>query len=211
MCVFCGRCIAGNRPVTFVSTVEADRWHEEAGQLVLCILADKNEVVWNYGRWGKKNSFFNLTPAGKDNTILSAQKCCGLMSCHLWYLLLYHIGFVVSWTGIIHTFPNHIHRERKTMWRPDIFKAVLPNILVLWDLTQCHWLSGAWRSAVTQWYRHRRSTCHTRCSNSLWTDLHWRCRQYRPSKRRKPVTWQHSIVPRTWMLQRKPTHKIRFA
>jgi len=155
---------------------------------------------------GYKNSYFNVTPAGKDNTILRAQKCCGLMSPNLCYLLLHHIGFVLSWTSITNTIPNHIHKERKTMWRPDILITAFPNIRVIRDLTRCHWLGGSWRSAGTLWYCHQVSSCQTRYSN--W---HWRWRQYRPSKHLKLVTWQHSvIVPRTWMLERKPSNKIRF-
>ena len=113
-----------------------------------------------------KNSYFNQTPAGKDNTILSTQKCGGLMSPNLWYLLLHHTGFVLSWTIIINTIPNHICKERKTTWRPDILIAVLPNIRVIRDLTECHWLRGSWRSAGTLWYRHQGSSCQTRYSNS---------------------------------------------
>jgi len=37
MWVFCGSCVAGNRPGTFVPTAEADRCHGEAEQLQCCV------------------------------------------------------------------------------------------------------------------------------------------------------------------------------
>jgi hypothetical protein len=63
----------GNRPGAFVRTVEGDRWHKMAEQLECCVhMEDENAEVRNYKRWGYKNNYFNLIPAGKDNTTLSA-------------------------------------------------------------------------------------------------------------------------------------------